>query len=160
MSGTARRSALLIVVTAALLAGCSKDNGNKAGPKGQNVATLDLQTGQCIEPPSKPTPEVETVQVFPCTEAHTEELFAIVPYNKTDAGTEYPGDKVLRDFANGACLERYEDYVGAPYTDSSLFYTFLLPSPRSWSDRDDRDVMCFVTTTGEKLHASVKGSGR
>src|SRR3954453_20169056 len=157
---TARRSALLLVVLAALLAGCSKDNGNKAAVKGQKVSTLDLQAGQCIEPPSKPSPEVETVQVFPCTAPHTEELFAIVPYAKVDNSTDYPGDKVLRDFANGACLERYEDYVGVPYTDSSLFYTFLLPSPRSWSDRDDRDVMCFVTTTGEKLHESVKGSGR
>ena len=48
-------------------------------------------------------------------------------------------------------------YVGVDYLDSSLFYTYLLPSARSWDD-DDRSVVCFVTSPGEPLQRSVKGS--
>jgi hypothetical protein len=72
----------------------------------------------------------------------------------------FPGDKVLRTFADGACLERYQGYTGVAYTDSTLFYTYLLPSARGWSDGKDRKVVCLVTTTGDKLTASVKGAGR
>ena len=46
------------------------------------------------------------------------------------------------------------------YLDSKLFYTYLLPSARSWNDGDDRKVVCIVTTTGEELQTSVKGSQR
>ena len=160
MTRAARRGAVIVAVAVALLAACSKDDGDKAAAKGENVSTLELQAGQCLRPPSKPVPELEKVRVLPCTEPHTQEVFAIVQYTNTDKGLDYPGDKTLRDFADGACLEQYEEYVGVPYTDSSLFYTYLLPSPRSWNDRDDRDVMCVITTTGENLTASVKGSAR
>ena len=45
------------------------------------------------------------------------------------------------------------------YLDSALFYTYLLPSARSWED-DDRSIICFVTSAGEPLQGSAKGSKR
>jgi hypothetical protein len=36
--------------------------------------------------------------------------------------------------------------------------TYLLPSARSWQQGEDRSVLCFVTTTGDPLTNSVKGS--
>ncbi len=46
------------------------------------------------------------------------------------------------------------------YLDSKLFYTYLLPSARSWNDGKDRKVVCIVTTTGDQLQGSIKGSKR
>ena len=66
----------------------------------------------------------------------------------------------LPDAAEGACAQRFQSYVGVAYQDSSLFFTYLLPSARSWEQGDDRTVLCLVTTTGQKLTASVKGSKR
>jgi hypothetical protein len=40
-----------------------------------------------------------------------------------------------------------------------LFYTYLLPSVRSWA-ANDRTVVCLVTTTGQQLTASMKGARR
>ena len=64
----------------------------------------------------------------------------------------------LSAFAQGACAQHFTGYVGVDYLDSSLFFTYLLPSARSWESDDDRDVICFVTTTGGTLTGSVKGS--
>ena len=48
------------------------------------------------------------------------------------------------------------------YLDSSLFFTYLLPSARGWEESNDRSVICFVTTTGQELTvgAGDKGEGR
>ena len=50
-------------------------------------------------------------------------------------------------------------YVGIDYLDSDLFFTYLVPSPRSW-EQDDRQVLCMITTAGEPLRGSVKDSKR
>jgi hypothetical protein len=65
---------------------------------------------------------------------------------------------VLTTFAQGACAQRFTDYVGVNYLDSKLYFTYLLPSARSWEQDADRNVTCFVTTTGNQLTATVKGS--
>jgi hypothetical protein len=75
------------------------------------------------------------------------------------AGDNYPGDTALRSFADGQCLQRFQGYTGTDYRHSSLFYTYLLPSVRSWAAKD-RTVVCVITTTGQELTSSVKGSRR
>ena len=52
----------------------------------------------------------------------------------------------------------FQDYVGISYLDSSLFFTYLMPSARGWEQDTDRSVVCFVTTTGAELTASAKES--
>lgn len=102
-----------------------------------------------------------------CSKPHTLEAYAIVAYSAASTGnasagatltTSYPGEGALTTFAQGACAQRFRGYVGVDYLDSKLFFTYLLPSPRSWEQGDDRAVICFVTTTGTDLTASVKNS--
>jgi hypothetical protein len=142
-------------MVALVLGGCS---GKGKASSGSDRSVFDLQAGDCVVPPAKVQAEITKVRRLSCTQPHTEEAYAIVRYDK-NADT-YPGDKQLHDFADGACLDRYEAYVGIPYTDSSLFFTYLLPSARGWNDGKDRNVVCLVTTTGEQLTTSVKGSRR
>lgn len=137
--------------------GCTKGGGSE----GQDVSVLDLGVGRCVVPPGQVHEEIATLKVVPCTQPHTEESYAVATYTGAAAGADepYPGNPTLKTFADGACAQRYASYVGVDYRDSSLFFTYLLPSPRSWQD-DDRSVLCFVTTTGEQLTTSVKGSRR
>ena len=65
---------------------------------------------------------------------------------------------MLKDFADGSCAAEFAAYVGVDYRDSSLFFTYLLPSARSWEQGDDRAVTCFITTTGAPLSESVRDS--
>jgi predicted small secreted protein len=155
------RAAALVVAIAMLLAACSNGGGGvKRDKNGQvtsagGVSVFDLRPGDCIVPPTDVKAEIQTVLVVPCSTKHTQEAYAIEAYDRADA---YPGDQALTSFADGACLGQYQDYVGVAYQDSKLFYTYLLPSARSWNEGKDRKVVCIITTTGQELTASVKGS--
>lgn len=156
-SSPALRVALVSAFVVPLLAtGCSH---SKSG--GHSVSAFDVKPGECLLPPTDVKQEISSLKMIDCSKPHTQEVYATVKYDAagSEHGAPYPGEAKLDTFANGACGQRYEGYVGIPYQDSSLFYTYLLPSARSWQD-GDREVICFVTTTGEQLQASVKGSRR
>jgi hypothetical protein len=125
--------------------------------RGVNVSVFHLKVGDCLVAPTNIRAELSSVKVVACKKPHTQEVFANVDENS--AGDNYPGDTALRTFADGQCLQRFRGYVGVDYRQSSLWYTYLLPSVRSWQARD-RTVVCVTTTTGQQLTSSVKGSRR
>ena len=147
-------AALVVLATAS---GCSWFGGDSGS--GKNVSTFKLKSGDCMVPPAKVKAELSKVQVVPCTSPHTQEVYASVKFTGDNAGANapYPGDDTLKKFADGQCAQLYQRYVGVAYPDSSLFFTYLLPSPRSWQ-AGDRSVVCVVTTTGNRLTRSVKSS--
>ena len=142
-----------LVASALVLSSCSLFGSS--GPSGSHaVSVFHLHPGDCLNPPAAITAQLSTVSVISCHVPHTQEVFALV----TDHGpSNYPGPQSLETFANAKCLQEYAPYIGVSYQRSSLFYTYLLPSVRSW-EAGDRTVACIVTTTGQKLTSSVKGS--
>ncbi len=141
-----------------LLAGCSHS-------KSSGTSVFKIKVGNCVVPPTDIKAEITSVKVVSCAVAHTQEVYAFVTYGTltrnavtTSTSDAFPGTATLRSFADGACLQQFATYVGADYRDSTLFYTYMLPSARSWSSHHDRSVVCLVTTTGQPLTASVKGS--
>ena len=59
----------------------------------------------------------------------------------------------------GGCIDRFEEYVGAPYARTELFATWLLPTDRSWG-AGDREVVCVLFAQEEQLEGSMRGSQR
>lgn len=147
-------AAACLLVTAA----CSNPFGG--GGVGRTVSVFNLKPGDCLTPQKQVQQQIANVTVVPCSTPHTQEAYARVPDDATNSQNpgSYPGDAALTTFAEGACAQRFGSYVGTSYQDSSLFFTYLLPSARSWEQASDRTVICFVTTTGASLHRSVKGS--
>ena len=151
---------LLMACAAWLTTACGSSNGQSS------TSVFDVQPGQCFVAPTAVKAELSNLNQVPCTKAHTEEAYARVKYRAPAAGPSaaagggdaYPGGDALDKFAKGACAQHFTAYVGVDYLDSKLFFTYLLPSARSWEQDDDRTVLCFVTTTGGTLTASVKGS--
>lgn len=144
-----------VVGAAVLLGGCSI--GSKAALRTAHpVSVFHLQPGQCLNPPTSVQAQVSSLDVISCQAPHTQQVFALV---RNGGGATYPGPQALQAFANAKCLQHFATFVGVPYQQSSLFYTYLLPSVRSWA-AGDRTVTCVVTTTGAKLTSSVQGSKR
>ena len=155
------RRAGLVLGTAGMavaVAGC----GVFGGGSKDSVSVFDIKPGQCFNPPGTIKAELSSLSTVACSQPHTEESYAQVAFSNADGSqaSAYPGDALLKTFADGACAQRYAGYVGKDYLDSSYFFTYLLPSARGWEQRKDRNVVCFVTTTGQPLTASVKGSKR
>ncbi|HET9075891.1 MAG TPA: septum formation family protein [Acidimicrobiales bacterium] len=143
-------SVLAAVGVAAGLAGCSS-----GGPRaGAQLSVFHLHPGDCVLTPTAVKAELSSLKVVSCREPHTEEVYALA---QDKSGQTYPGTTALQKFADGACLQSFAGYVGDDYRDSSLFYTYLLPSVRSWA-AGDHTVDCVVTTTGRSLTRSVKNS--
>lgn len=148
-------------LVAAALTSCSWVQGlfgDDQPDKGVQVSVFDVKVGDCFLAPPEVKAELSGLQRVPCSDPHQQEAYAVETYRPKNGSDAYPGDALLSDFAKGACAQSYASYVGIGYLDSSLWYTYLLPSARSWQQDDDRSVLCFVTTTGQSLTQSVKGS--
>ncbi len=144
----------------ALLAGCAWFGGGGDGTT--SVSVFDLEPGDCVLSPSDVQAELTELAQVECEVEHHMEVYARVefPVADDDGDPQFPGDAGTKAFADGACAEEFAGYVGADYRDAPahIFFTYLVPSARSWSDGSDRTVTCFVTTTGAPLTGSVAGS--
>lgn len=145
----ARCALAALLVLGATLTAC----GTKPA-EGTQESVFALRTGQCLRPPAHVTAQLSKVTVVACTQPHPEQVFAVVADH---VGGTYPGTATLQNFANGACVQQFAPFVGIDYQDSSLFFTYLMPSVRSWST-GDRQVVCVLTTTGQQLTRSLKGA--
>ena len=114
-----------------LTAGCSKD-----------VGANDLAAGDCTaDELSGAVADVDTVA---CDTEHTYEVFATFELEGDD-GADFPGrSEVESDAAAGCNGDRFEEHVGIPYEDSSLYTTYLVPTEDAWDGAGDRTVVCFV----------------
>jgi Septum formation len=158
-----RRGVVAVALAGALtvLSGCGWFSSDEEPTvRGTATSVFDVQPGQCFNPPGEVKTENSEIPQVACDQPHTMESYALVDYTQPDGGAAdaYPGNDALTTFADGACAEEFTGYVGVSYQDSSLFFTYLLPSARSWELNSDRKVICFVTTTGQQLTASVAGS--
>lgn len=150
---------MLAAAVALVASGCSLF-GHK-GEDTSSASVFDVKPGDCFVVPKDITVELTKLSKVACSQPHEQEAYALVPYSDPSGATDasaFPGDAALKTFADGACAERYEGYVGVDYRDSTLYFTYLNPSARSWQQNDDRTTICFVTTTGQKLTKSVKGT--
>jgi hypothetical protein len=153
-------SAAALIAVTGVLSGCGWF-GDSESEKAA-VSVFDIKPGQCFNPPGTVKSELSKLNSVPCDQPHTQESYASIPFASKDGSevSAYPGDAALKLFADGACAQEYSGYVGKDYLDSSYFFTYLLPSARGWEQQKDRNVLCFVTTTGQQLSTSVKNSKR
>ena len=94
----------------------------------------------------------------PDTEEPTHELYAGVPF---DEGDEFPGLAALDAFAERVCVAEFEPYVGISVFDSTLTFSWLVPTLASWNNNEDRDVLCVVGPfDGSTLTESVRDARR
>ncbi len=73
-----------------------------------------------------------------------------------------PTDATVTDVEMVDCEEAHDNeaYAGIDYGSSILDYSWLVPTPKSWEDGDDREVLCIVYDLDlKKLTGSVKNSG-
>jgi hypothetical protein len=82
---------------------------------------------------------VSSVETVPCSEPHSQEIYAVVTLPEGD----FPGMDTIFEQAEELCIAEFESFVGLPYEESALYLHYLTPSEESWSD-GDREVVCKV----------------
>ncbi len=72
----------------------------------------------------------------------------------------YPGEKSMLEAATDQCLKRFEKFVGRSYDESVLDVFPIYPTNDSWSQLNDREVLCAIYHIDlKKITGSMKGSG-
>lgn len=159
------RIVLAVVIVLGLLAGAGvwAVSWLRSQALAGDTAVFDLSVGDCVDDPieaqSDDLVEVEAVEDVPCDEPHEAEVYALVDLPGTDSAV-FPGEDSIAQQADQECLARFEEYVGTTYEQSTLAYSYYMPTAQSW-DAGDREVACLVADyEGELITGSVRGSGR
>ena len=138
------------VVLAFAAFACS--GGEEANRDGESIVeagtieVFDTRVGDCLDLDISlaAASEVTELAAIPCEQAHRHEVFHLA---EIDGFEVYPGPSDLASAADGLCLGAFEDYVGTPYLDSPLQFTYLFPSLNSWQELEDRTVVCILVST-------------
>lgn len=158
----ALRFGLGIVVFAGIGFFSSLDDASRDGAgelvSAGDLDVMELQVGDCFDDPEELDEVVFDVSAVPCSEAHDNEVFSLVPV--TVFGAAFPGETALQDFGYESCVgEPFRTYVGTEYFDSALEVFTFTPTEESW-DGGDREVVCILYKLDlTKLVGTARGSG-
>jgi Protein of unknown function (DUF2510)/Septum formation len=114
----------------------AQEEGSTPAESG-DVGVFDLEVGDCLGEETGEG-EIESIEAAPCSEPHTEEIFAAL----TVPDGDYPGQEALDAEAEG-CLEEFAEFVGMPYEESVLEINYMTPTEESWG-MGDRELLCTV----------------
>jgi hypothetical protein len=152
-----------VAILVVLLAGCSDlgeqapddqpvrdDEGLIVEPNDQTDA-FALEVGDCLDDDAL-RGEVQTVPTVACTEPHDSEIYASHQLELSP----YPGNEAIIAQAEALCETSFEVFVGVPYLDSPLDYSFYHPTQQSWVT-GDREVLCVIYDPAGPVTGSLEG---
>ena len=118
------------------------------------LGALSIQIGDCVNLPD--SEYVESLEALPCADAHDAEAFEAFDMRDGD----FPGDDAVQEAAINGCYEAFEPFVGVAYEDSELGMYWLYPTPETWDESADREILCRLTAYGgSKPPGPMRGAG-
>lgn len=143
--------------TVAMLSGCTLFGGG-----GGDKLTTKLETGDCFDAirqteESGGNPELLDYRVKSCTDAHKFQATLVTQYPDADA-KEYPGELVVSVYAEGVCLAAKSALNSTLNDTSSLSFNVIYPNSTSWTERNDRQIVCAVTSATGTLNKDLVNS--
>ena len=153
-------TAASIALFGLVLTGCSFDaapaESPTAGPSlGAGASTAeDLQVGDCLNDAGL-SGIVTSVPVVPCDEPHDSEAYAEFDL---DEGP-FPGKEQIVARGDAGCVEAFAAFVGIPFNDSELAYSYYQPTESSWP-QGDRRILCEIYDPVSQTTGTLKGAAR
>ena len=142
---------------ALVVVACRGSDGEQGIDKQPVIDVGQAGVGTCLRFGDDIDESVTDLPVTACDDPHTHEIFAVVRSSED----VYPGFEALEETALVECLGAFEEYVGVDPFESSLFWSWLVPSLTSWNDNEDRETLCVAgSLDAAPLTSSVKLSGR
>lgn len=106
----------------------------------------DLNLGDCYDPAPNTTQQNVIVLLVPCDGPHRSEVFAQLEYSEPglNADTDFVGADKVRNYAEERCFERFNTFVGIPWSQSDLNLETWYPTAASWLREHDRKITCVL----------------
>ncbi len=140
-----------------LLTGCSTDGPRDSAGQVTAVATTDafsIKVGDCVG--KLDGDSAQKLPLTPCDQAHFWEAYA----SSTLEGTDFPGTSQINELSDKACSAAYKGFLGIAMDDSKYEVTYLSPTKESWTQAQDREVVCLVGTSSGNITGSLKGTAK
>jgi hypothetical protein len=150
-------------IVGAVVAGNDEPDRDKEGniTSEQDVSVFSVKEGDCLDDKTmaaigtEVSTEVEDVHAIPCDDPHTLEAFHVFDLE----GDDYPGPTEAESLAQEGCITAFEPFIGLPYEQSSLTFYYLYPQALTWTQADDKSVVCLVgESDGTPSTGTLKGS--
>lgn len=167
---------VLAVALAATLTGCGSvldavlgdtpEPAQRDEPGGAITASADadvfsLQVGDCLNylASSEESSEFSELPTIPCDQQHDAEIYSETTLTEEQfrADLALAGDTETPTTADTFCLDGFAAFVGKSYDESTLDYTYLMPTEESWEQGDDV-VQCLVVHLDGGLTGTMQGS--
>ena len=117
-----------------------------------------IEVRDCLNLPNDLS-EVQSVEGVPCSQPHNAQAYAT--FDVTGFGDAFPGSAAFQDQASQGCYDRFEGFVGLPYEKSELHITTLEPTQESWTQLDDREIVCLLILPDQgTFNYDAQNSGR
>ncbi|MEY9210941.1 septum formation family protein [Thermobifida halotolerans] len=126
---------------------------NTSGTSEEDVFAIAV--GDCFPPDNSGAEEVTTVEVVPCSEPHDSEAYA-AGYMPDGP---YPGDYEIQTFADDFCMTEFDSFVGLPYEESVLDFSYFSPTESSW-EQGDREILCTIFDPDGEVTGTLAGAAR
>jgi hypothetical protein len=151
-SARAVAGALLALV----LAGCGGDVRDDAGrvTAAATTDTFSVRVGDCLG--KLPTESTAELSLLPCAEPHYWEAFATAMLT----GDDFPGAAAVRNQAEDECTRAFAGFVGVAANKSKLELTMLTPTKETWTQANDREVVCLVGSPSGGVTGTLKDAAR
>ena len=152
-----RTATAVTAVLVVLLTGCSADAPRNSAGQVTAAATTDafsIKVGDCVG--KLDGDSAEKLPLTPCDKAHFWEAYA----SSTLEGTDFPGSSQINELSDKACSAAYKGFVGIAMDDSKYEVTYLSPTKESWTQAQDREVVCLVGNSSGNITGSLKGSAK
>jgi hypothetical protein len=171
----------VVLVVAGVLAGCGGDDEPAATttapettttaappsttePPGTPIDVTTLTVGNCFEErvlPNQGATDVDENQtvLVDCADPHLNEVY-LVTEMPDEIGVPFPGTEAITDFADQACLDGFEEFIGLGYVESVFEIGYTTPTEETWV-LPDRTITCFVFhREGTKVSGTAEGTAQ
>ncbi|MFT4110225.1 septum formation family protein [Propionicimonas sp.] len=152
--GSVRAGMAAATVAVVVLGGCAAGVRDSAGQvtAAATTDTYSVQVGDCLA--KLPAESADELTLLPCSETHYWEAFASAALD----GDDYPGDSDVRNQAEKACDDAFPGFVGVTSKKSKLDVTMLTPTRQTWTQANDRQVVCLVGSAGGGITGTLRNA--
>lgn len=147
----------VVGASAVVLSGCSPASlfTQPAEDAAGGSSVFDVKPGDCIVEDTQ-VGEVADTQIVSCDAPHTYEAYH--QFAVEVDGDSFPGVDQVKGQAEVNCNTAFTDFIGKPYEESTVGYSYLFPNETNWKN-GDRDVTCLVKMPDNSITTnSLKGS--
>ncbi len=159
-------TASAVMGAALFLGGCFQISDLGGGPEAVRDAdtgeitdagkadVFTLSVGDCLNDQSGE--EVTDVPVVPCSEPHDNEVY----YEFSLPDGEFPGKDGVYSAADEGCYPEFSTFAGIAYEESTLDFSYFVPTQQSWDEGNDRLVSCIIYDTAGQVTGTLAGAAR